>query len=250
MLYAYDQHGNKIEAAPNSSGFCPACRNELIPRCGQIKIHHWAHRGQRDCDHWYEPETEWHAEWKRQFGKENCEVVMPPHRADIVGKSGIVIELQHSPISPEEIRERETFYGNMMWIVDAHPFHSNLYFYKNPYLELRDGQPIWTKPKDKNEELRFEPYFLVWKRVQKRWTSPLGSSKPTLLDLSQRTVTVWDKAPPQPKRKNRPQIMPSRYQVMNGVLFRIVQEYAGGVMGGKFITKQQIIDEHKPLSAT
>ncbi|HKR02313.1 MAG TPA: competence protein CoiA family protein [Pyrinomonadaceae bacterium] len=246
MLYADDQYGNKIEATPNSLGFCPACNNQLIPRCGQININHWAHRGRRDCDDWYEPETEWHADWKRQFGKENCEVVIPPHRADIVGKSGIVIELQHSPISPEEIWEREDFYRNMIWIVDANQIVDNLYFFKNPYLEYKGGQPIWSLPKDKDIEIRLEPFFLEWKRLQKRWASHVGSRKPAFLDLSQKRVTVWTQPQLQPRLRNRAQLRPSVLNVFQNLLFRIVQVYPGNVVGGKFITKQRIIENYKP----
>jgi competence protein CoiA len=45
---------------------------------------------------------------------------MGPHRADVVVADGTVVELQHSPISPAEIRAREEFYGqSMLWIFDA-----------------------------------------------------------------------------------------------------------------------------------
>jgi hypothetical protein len=42
-----------------------------------------------------------------------------PPRADIVTASGVVVELQHSPISAETIAEREAFYGRMVWVFDA-----------------------------------------------------------------------------------------------------------------------------------
>jgi hypothetical protein len=41
------------------------------------------------------------------------------HRADIVGKSSCVIELQHSPISSEDVAAREAYYGDMVWLFDA-----------------------------------------------------------------------------------------------------------------------------------
>lgn len=44
---------------------------------------------------------------------------MEPHRADIVGNGGIVVELQHSAIDPRQITEREKFYGLMVWLFDA-----------------------------------------------------------------------------------------------------------------------------------
>jgi hypothetical protein len=54
---------------------------------------------------------------------------MGPHRADVVTASGGVVELQHSPISPEVIAEREAFYGERMaWIFDATPLDPGVPF--------------------------------------------------------------------------------------------------------------------------
>ena len=47
------------------------------------------------------------------------EVPIGKHRADVVAMDSTVIELQHSHLSPDEIREREEFYGKMVWIWDA-----------------------------------------------------------------------------------------------------------------------------------
>lgn len=49
------------------------------------------------------------------------EVSRGEHRADIVAKDGAVIELQHSPISVDEILARERFYGKMLWLIDGAP---------------------------------------------------------------------------------------------------------------------------------
>lgn len=47
---------------------------------------------------------------------------MGPHRADIRRDDGLVIELQASSISAEEIAEREAFYGEMVWLLDGREF--------------------------------------------------------------------------------------------------------------------------------
>ncbi len=39
--------------------------------------------------------------------------------ADVRTDKGLVIEFQHSYINPEERRQRENFYKNMIWIVDG-----------------------------------------------------------------------------------------------------------------------------------
>lgn len=89
----------------------------MIAKCGSTKVWHWAHR-QRDCDRWSEGESEWHRSWKALFPEAWQEVVIGEHRADLLTPFG-VIELQNSPISAETIREREAFYGRMIWIVNA-----------------------------------------------------------------------------------------------------------------------------------
>lgn len=55
---------------------------------------------------------------------------MGEHRADIVTRRGVVVELQSAPLSPEQVRDREQFYGNMAWIVNAEPLLERLLLLK------------------------------------------------------------------------------------------------------------------------
>ena len=126
MLFAI-VNSEKLEAKPGTTGVCPLCERPLIPKCGEINIWHWAHQKEEGCDSWYEPETEWHKNWKLMFGKDNCEIVMNRddvrHIADIRTTGDIVIELQNSPIQKDVIRKRESFYGDrMLWVVNGKPF--------------------------------------------------------------------------------------------------------------------------------
>ncbi|GAL19033.1 hypothetical protein JCM19235_2456 [Vibrio maritimus] len=74
----------------------------------------------------YEPESEWHLTWKECIRDENCEVIFgdnSEHRADIVGDSDTVIEIQRSIIDIRESRERVRFYKEntgkrVVWVVD------------------------------------------------------------------------------------------------------------------------------------
>ena len=125
VLYA-KKDCQKVRSTPGARAKCPACGNDVIAKCGSIKVWHWSHIS-ADCDPWSEPETEWHLGWKEEFPEECREVVIGPHRADVCTSSGIVIEFQHSPISSSEITEREQFYGErMIWVVDASRFKENL----------------------------------------------------------------------------------------------------------------------------
>lgn len=117
MRYAILDGIKYSEPKPGARATCPGCGADLIAKCGFINEWHWAHIS-ADCDSWSDGETEWHINWKKFFPPQCCEVVMGPHRADVkIGNE--VIEFQSSPISVEEIRERERFYGSMTWVFDA-----------------------------------------------------------------------------------------------------------------------------------
>lgn len=111
--------GEKRLPFPKGRGVCPVCDGLLIAKCGPINTHHWAHENRDDCDSWSEPIGPWHLWWQNLVRQEAVEVPRGPHRADIVGNGGTVVELQHSPISAEDIQAREAHYGNMLWLFDA-----------------------------------------------------------------------------------------------------------------------------------
>jgi len=114
----------KSKAFKGAKGFkCPYCGADVIPKCGQEVIHHWAHASTEDCDTWSEGETDWHLNWKAYFPESWQEVTMGEnneHRADIKRPDGLVIEVQHSPITSTDAEEREVFYKNVIWIFDMH----------------------------------------------------------------------------------------------------------------------------------
>lgn len=128
MLYAETGFGQKQFALPGLSGQCRICKQPMVAKCGKIRVWHWSHRKGKDCDPWFEPETDWHLLWKSQILASHVEVILSNHRADLVTSDGTVVELQHSPISPLVIEERERFYKNMLWIVDASTFVDHLQF--------------------------------------------------------------------------------------------------------------------------
>lgn len=112
------------EAEPGLAGICPGCGQAMIAKCGPQRVHHWAHKGARACDPWWEPETAWHRGWKQQFDTDWQEFFLVAdtgerHIADVRTSHGLVLEFQHSHIPPAERRSREAFYRNMTWIVDG-----------------------------------------------------------------------------------------------------------------------------------
>ena len=157
MIWAI-KNNERITANPKQKAWCPICNNKVISKCGSIKIWHWAHKSNFECDSFKEPETKWHREWKENFPKECQEIIIKKikyitnlgifydeikenfeidlakkhnikiiyHIADIKTKKGLLIEFQNSPISSKEIIEREKFYDNMIWVLNGKTIGKNL----------------------------------------------------------------------------------------------------------------------------
>ena len=116
--------GQRREASPGLHGCCPGCGGPVRAKCGEVLTWHWAHLT-AECDPWSEPESQWHLNWKARFPEQYQEVVVGPHRADVKGPVA-VLEVQKSQIAPEMIREREEFYGEMLWMLKGEDFADRL----------------------------------------------------------------------------------------------------------------------------
>jgi len=166
MEWARTINGNRTRAVPGAVAYCPSCGMEVSAKCGEINSWHWAHHG-GDCDPWSEGETPWHINWKQLFPEDWREVVIPPHRAD-VKTPNIVIELQHSPINPEMIREREQFYGNMVWLYDLQAVRENIHLHEPDQSAHRPFVPFSLK-------------LFAWRHARRSWFT---CTKPVLVHLA------------------------------------------------------------------
>ncbi len=139
--------GQRSEASRGLLGTCPICEVALRPRCGRFRQAHWAHPP-GIVDHRWEPETEWHRQWKGCF-PEDCQEVIhradngERHIADVKTAHGQVIELQNSPISEEERSSREAFYRPMLWVVNGQRLKSDATKF---YASLRHGKIVKANP--------------------------------------------------------------------------------------------------------
>lgn len=133
-------NGSKTLPFPKGKGTCEICVADTIAKCGEKIMWHWAHKSKKDCDPWWENETEWHRNWKERFPENfreivhKCELTGERHRADIKSDKGIILEIQNSPISLEELRSREEFYKNLVWIVNADKFRNRFHLFINNLL--------------------------------------------------------------------------------------------------------------------
>jgi competence protein CoiA len=121
---------NGVRAVPVKGlvGVCIGCGHGMIAKCGDLKMHHWAHVALVRCDSWWEPETLWHRDWKERFPEGWREVTFYDmvneeyHRADVHTTTGITIEFQNSPLSLLELHSREAFYGKLIWVLNGKKF--------------------------------------------------------------------------------------------------------------------------------
>jgi hypothetical protein len=160
---------------PQSRGKCPSCGSDVIAKCGKTVVWHWAHTSCVDCDDWGEPETEWHAAWKSRFSETEKTIRRESdwHRADAVSPAGVVIEFQHSTITAAVVAERELFYKNMIWVVDA----------AEAFLADRIGLDH-RRPDDGREFCRFR-----WKHRRRSFDE---CTAPLFIDLGVSFVTVGE----------------------------------------------------------
>lgn len=175
MIFA-TVNGEKIQAKPKTIGICPLCEQTVFSKCGEIIVWHWAHKKDEGCDSWYEPETQWHKNWKLIFGRDNCEIVIKKegirHIADIRTKQDVIIELQNSPILRPIIRKRETFYGErMIWIINGKNFKDN--FDIHPYIFSDREYYRFNNPL--SPEFRSVEMNSLQKQLSFRWDRPRKS---------------------------------------------------------------------------
>jgi hypothetical protein len=120
--------GKLARAEPGCRGLCPECKTGVYARMPAFAIRHWAHfplpEGEtRDCARGDAGGmTAWHYAWQNERNDlDLIEVSRDNHRADVVNTDGVVIEFQHSPISPEDVKDREQFWRKGIWVIDGTP---------------------------------------------------------------------------------------------------------------------------------
>jgi competence protein CoiA len=181
--------GQREDPQPNRSGECPSCGSQMIAKCGELKVWHWAHFGKRVCDPWWENETEWHRDWKGNFPSDWQEYVHVAndgerHIADVKTDRDWVIEFQHSYLKPEERRARNAFYKKLVWVVDGNrrPKYRAQFF-----KALDEMNPIYSNP-------TVRKVFLAWSQLLQEWVDPQA---PVFFDFGEESP-LWCLIPSNP----------------------------------------------------
>lgn len=180
-LAVVDQY--RKEAEPGLIGTCTSCGSAMVAKCGEIRVWHWAHRGRRHCDPWWENETEWHRSWKNRFPSHWQEIVHTAdtgerHIADVKTEFGWVLEFQHSHLNPAERRSRDCFYPKLNWVVDG-------------TRRKRDAQQLkaaWTDGMQVAGLTNLRKAYTDGCALLREWA---GSTVPTFFDLGEPDILWW-----------------------------------------------------------
>lgn len=126
MLVGYDENGNRIHISEYKGGsvYC-LDGHPLIAKRGDVRMHHFSHRSGCKC-RYSSNKGIWHTTFQDRADKDRQEVRMEKdgkvHIADVYVPPYIV-EYQHSPISRDDITDRETFYTSLghllIWVFDV-----------------------------------------------------------------------------------------------------------------------------------
>ena len=137
MYKAVDKEGNIITlstASNNNQLYCRCCHSPVYYVAGDIsckygKSSHFRHFPKCKCDDdWHHDKTQWHRDWQNCFPIENQEIILEKggkkHIADVaLPDSRVVVEFQHSHISPTEFEDRNGFYTGLgfrvIWVFDV-----------------------------------------------------------------------------------------------------------------------------------
>lgn len=213
LQFARDENGKRITPFPQGKSFCQVCDGAMIAKCGEIYRWHWQHVRERNCDSWKEHETAWHRTWKERFPEEWREVIIArdgeKHIADIHTNSGTVIEFQNSPISSTTILVRESFYGNMLWVINAKSFSNNFSIRSTVSTRLKrleesykhDLKYLYSTGLNDNIEYnkkllnleRDKELHIRTQKEEQRKLEELNDCKKNLDDLVEKTLNSWEK---------------------------------------------------------
>ena len=123
MIYAI-RDSQKITATPGQTAECPCCNTEVISKCGDINIWHWAHKAKENACI-YKDETNWHREMKSLFDPDMVEIRVENQNgvaiADVLLPDGTAIEFQHSAIDIDTIQRRKLIHKKIIWVFDLSP---------------------------------------------------------------------------------------------------------------------------------
>ncbi len=178
--YAYTNDGKSIHISKVSRGDKKTyltCQDghRLYPRKGDKVAHHFYHAKTAEgnkCTR-ISGKSKFHRQWQEFVPDGNKEIRMAHGErtkiADIKTDDDLVIEIQHSNIEKETIKEREEFYDNMIWIFELNkkPPITNTGFFKRSECDkyYHCNKPVYLDTGEKMLQLYFFEKCYIYKGI-------------------------------------------------------------------------------------
>jgi competence CoiA-like predicted nuclease len=114
LITALDIEGNKVHIKDAKSGKRYKCDLDhfLIPKKGNIKIHHFAHLpDNEDCEclswNYHTNKTEWHHLWQSRYPTSQLEIVLEYYVHNYEHKNHLSIDLQFVEHSRNHLQDQD-----------------------------------------------------------------------------------------------------------------------------------------------
>jgi hypothetical protein len=121
---------------------CPE-GHDVVGKKGEKVIWHYAHTKGQECKAAREMGP-WHKWWQDRVEPDCLEIRMKRngvlHIADMQNGDDTVVEFQKSVVKPEIIREREEFYGDMIWVFCCTELVSKVVAQRGRFMKLKITQ--------------------------------------------------------------------------------------------------------------
>lgn len=152
MLYGITNNSTRIRAQKGAAAVCPHCRGPLTAKCGQIKIHHWAHKAAKSCLY-SSGMTAWHYGWLDRFDNHpqpgwEIEYFHKSIRFDAFNTQEMwAVEFQRS-IDVDYIRTKVSICRSegikLFWLISPDPFKN--FVYTDNFMQ-RNGHVLFARRK-------------------------------------------------------------------------------------------------------
>ena len=207
MLKAYNENNESVyitESERDKKYHCSLCNREVIRKIGNGgRRPHFAHKASIEgdsCDGWHYDMTDWHLDWQEKFPVKCQEGVVEhdgkKHRADVlIEDQRLVIEFQHSHLSPEEYSDRNNFYKScgydVVWLFDMNDdFKENRFEAMEDSNEYKWKRPWATFRNINNNMIPNAPRQVTWERDAQAVFFEHGDIVERLLDYDEEKRTV------------------------------------------------------------
>lgn len=185
MIFALNEENKKVKANTlGETAICQFCKSPLITTKNLSSILYWHHKSAyTNCDKWYNSVSEWQFEWISNFPIEWQEVIIlndnDMHIANIKLPNNVILKFQDEKLTSEEIKKREEFFKNLIWI------------FNSTYLGIFDFSIINQKILNDSFYLQINPFGKI--KTNKSWDFKkylINISKPLFIDLLHRIIYI------------------------------------------------------------